>query len=411
MINAESHVPLPINEPVLSYAPGTPERAAIRHQLDAMAKETIDIPLVIGGAEVRTDKQGKAVMPHDHEHVLGRFHMAGLDEIEDAIACAVRAQHDWARLSQDARAAVFLKAADLLATKYRPIVNGATMLGQSKTPHQAEIAAACELIDFLRFNVHFAERILAEQPFSSPGTWNRVDSRPLEGFVFAVTPFNFTSIAGNLPTAPAILGNTVVWKPASSAVYSAHFIMKLLLEAGLPPGVINLVYGSGAQVGETVLASPYLAGVHFTGSTSVFHGMWKTISSRIDQYRTYPRLVGETGGKDFVFAHESADKDALAVALVRGAFEFQGQKCSAASRAYLPSTIADEVRDRVVAMTKELTVSDVRDFSNFMGATSPVTSSMRAATARRSSPAAPTTTRSATSSSRRSWKRAIPRAA
>jgi 1-pyrroline-5-carboxylate dehydrogenase len=353
---------------VLSYAPGTHERAVIRRQLDAMAKETIDIPLIIGGAEVRTDKQGTAVMPHDHEHVLGRFHMAGLDEIEDAVACAVRAQHDWARLPQDARAAVFLKAADLLATKYRPIVNGATMLGQSKTPHQAEIDAACELIDFLRFNVHFAERILAEQPSSSPGTWNRVDSRPLEGFVFAVTPFNFTSIAGNLPTAPAILGNTVVWKPASSAVYSAHFIMKLLMEAGLPPGVINLVYGSGAQVGATVLASPYLAGVHFTGSTGVFHGMWKTIAGRIDEYRTYPRLVGETGGKDFVFAHESADKDALAVALVRGAFEFQGQKCSAASRAYLPSTIADDVLDRVVAMTKELTVGDVRDFSNFMGA-------------------------------------------
>jgi 1-pyrroline-5-carboxylate dehydrogenase len=368
MINAESHVPLPVNEPVLSYAPGTHERAVIRRQLDAMAKETIDIPLIIGGAEVRTDKQGTAVMPHDHEHVLGRFHMAGLDEIEDAVACAVRAQHDWARLPQDARAAVFLKAADLLATKYRPIVNGATMLGQSKTPHQAEIDAACELIDFLRFNVHFAERILAEQPSSSPGTWNRVDSRPLEGFVFAVTPFNFTSIAGNLPTAPAILGNTVVWKPASSAVYSAHFIMKLLMEAGLPPGVINLVYGSGAQVGATVLASPYLAGVHFTGSTGVFHGMWKTIAGRIDEYRTYPRLVGETGGKDFVFAHESADKDALAVALVRGAFEFQGQKCSAASRAYLPSTIADDVLDRVVAMTKELTVGDVRDFSNFMGA-------------------------------------------
>jgi 1-pyrroline-5-carboxylate dehydrogenase len=337
MINAESHVPPPVNEPILSYAPGAPERATLRRQIELMAKETIDIPLVIGGKEVVTERQGKAVMPHDHEHVLGRFSMAGQDDIEEAIACAVRAQHDWARMSQAGRAAIFLKAADLLATKYRPVLNGATMLGQSKTPHQAEIDSACELIDFFRFNVHFAERILAEQPISSPGTWNRLDARPLEGFVFAVTPFNFTSIAGNLPTAPTILGNTVVWKPASSAAYSAHFIMKILVEAGLPPGVINLVYGSGAQVGDVVLASPYLAGVHFTGSTGVFHGMWKSISSRIDEYRTYPRLVGETGGKDFVFAHESADVDALAVALVRGAFEFQGQKCSAASRAYLPA--------------------------------------------------------------------------
>jgi 1-pyrroline-5-carboxylate dehydrogenase len=368
MINAESHVPTPTNEPVLSYAPGTPERATLKMQLEKMAKEPIDIPLLIGGDEVRTEKQGKAVMPHDHEHVLGRFHMAGPEEIQDAIDAAVRAQHDWARMPQASRAAVFLKAADLLATKYRPILNGATMLGQSKTPHQAEIDSACELIDFFRWNVHFAERILAEQPVSSPGTWNQVDARPLEGFVFAVTPFNFTSIAGNLPTAPTILGNTVVWKPASSSVYSAHFIMQLLLEAGLPPGVINLVYGSGAQVGDAVLASPYLAGVHFTGSTGVFHGMWKTIAGRIDEYRTYPRLVGETGGKDFIFAHESADVDALAVAIVRGAFEFQGQKCSAASRAYIPSTLADAVRDRIVAMTKELTVGDVRDFGNFMGA-------------------------------------------
>jgi 1-pyrroline-5-carboxylate dehydrogenase len=242
------------------------------------------------------------------------------------------------------------------------------MLGQSKTPHQAEIDAACELIDFWRFNVHFAERIFAEQPISSPGTWNVVDARPLEGFVFAVTPFNFTSIGGNLPTAPAIMGNTVVWKPASTAVYSAHFIMEILREAGLPPGVINLVYGSGAQVGDIVLGSEHLAGIHFTGSTGVFHGMWKTVGSKIDHYRTYPRLVGETGGKDFIFAHESSDVDALAVAIVRGGFEFQGQKCSAPSRVYLPSTIAAAVRDRVVAMIKELKVGDVRDFGNFMGA-------------------------------------------
>ena len=368
MHNAHAHVPPPVNEPVLSYAPGTPERATLRTQLDAMAREVVDAPLVIDGRQVRTGKLGTAVMPHAHEHVLARFHLAGPAEVQAAVDAALRAQRDWASLPQTARSAVFLRAAELLATRYRPILNGATMLGQSKTPFQAEIDAACELIDFYRFNVHFAERILAEQPVSSPGTWNFVDARPLEGFVFAVSPFNFTSIAGNLPTAPAILGNTVVWKPASTAVYSAHFLMQLLLEAGLPPGVINLVYGSGAQVGDAVLASPHLAGIHFTGSTGVFQGMWKTVGENIARYRTYPRLVGETGGKDFIFAHESADVDALAVAIVRGAFEFQGQKCSAASRVYLPSTIAPAVRERVVAMIREIKVGDVRDFSTFMGA-------------------------------------------
>ncbi len=368
MLNALSHAPPPVNEPVLSYAPGTAERAALKAELSRLASSELDIPLIIAGKEVRTGKQGSAVMPHAHAHVLGRHHMAGPAEVQAAIRAAVDAQHDWARMSQGARAAIFLKAAELLAGKYRPILNAATMLGQSKTAHQAEIDAACELIDFFRFNVHFAERILAEQPRSGPGMWNQVDARPLEGFVFAVTPFNFTSIAGNLPTAPAILGNTAVWKPASTAVYSAHFIMQLLLEAGLPPGVINLVYGSGGQVGNAVLESPHLAGVHFTGSTGVFQGMWKSIGERIGSYRTYPRLVGETGGKDFIFAHESADRQALAVAIVRGAFEFQGQKCSAASRVYLPSSIADDVRERVVAMIRELSVGDIRDFSNFMGA-------------------------------------------
>ncbi|MCE7894332.1 MAG: L-glutamate gamma-semialdehyde dehydrogenase [Myxococcales bacterium] len=368
MLNALSHAPPPVNEPVLSYAPGTAERAALKAELSRLASSELDIPLIIAGKEVRTGKQGSAVMPHAHAHVLGRHHMAGPAEVQAAIRAAVDAQHDWARMSQGARAAIFLKAAELLAGKYRPILNAATMLGQSKTAHQAEIDAACELIDFFRFNVHFAERILAEQPLSGPGMWNQVDARPLEGFVFAVTPFNFTSIAGNLPTAPAILGNTAVWKPASTAVYSAHFIMQLLLEAGLPPGVINLVYGSGGQVGNAVLESPHLAGVHFTGSTGVFQGMWKSIGERIGSYRTYPRLVGETGGKDFIFAHESADRQALAVAIVRGAFEFQGQKCSAASRVYLPSSIADDVRERVVAMIRELSVGDIRDFSNFMGA-------------------------------------------
>ncbi len=368
VLNANAHVPPPVNEPILGYAPGSPERATLRQQLDAMARETLDLPLVIDGKEVRTGKQGTAVMPHAHEHVLARFHVAGPGEVQSAIDAAVAAQPGWAALSQPARAAVFLRAAELLATRYRPIVNGATMLGQSKTAHQAEIDAACELIDFLRFNVHFAERILAEQPVSAPGTWNVMDTRPLEGFVFAVSPFNFTSIGGNLCTAPAIVGNTVVWKPASTSVYSAHFIMQLLLEAGLPPGVINLVYGSGGQVGDLVLASPHLAGIHFTGSTSVFQGMWKTVGGNIERYRTYPRLVGETGGKDFIFAHESADPDALAVAIVRGAFEFQGQKCSAASRVYLPGTLAGAVRDRVVAMIEEITVGDPRDFSHFMGA-------------------------------------------
>jgi 1-pyrroline-5-carboxylate dehydrogenase len=368
VLNAQAHVPPPVNEPILDYAPGSPERAALRAQLDAMARETLDLPLIIDGREVRTGKLGTAVMPHAHEHVLARFHMAGPTEVQAAVDAAVRAQHDWARLPQTARSAVFLRAAELLATKYRPIVNGATMLGQSKTAHQAEIDAACETIDFYRFNVHFAERILAEQPLSARGTWNLLDARPLEGFVFAVSPFNFTSIGGNLPTAPAIMGNTVVWKPASTAAYSAHFLMQLLLEAGLPPGVINLVYGSGAQVGDAVLASPHLAGVHFTGSTPVFQTMWKTVAANLERYKTYPRLVGETGGKDFIFAHESADVDALAVAIVRGAFEYQGQKCSAASRVYLPGTLAAAVRERVVAMVAEIKVGDVRDFSNFMGA-------------------------------------------
>jgi 1-pyrroline-5-carboxylate dehydrogenase len=368
MLNALSHAPPPFNEPVLSHAPGTPERAALKAELARLAGTETEMPLIIGGKEIRTGKLGAAVMPHAHAHLLGHYHLAGPTEVGAAIDAAVAAQVDWARMSQGSRAAIFLKAAELLATKFRPVLNAATMLGQSKTAHQAEIDAACELIDFFRFNVHFAERILAEQPISGPGIWNQVESRPLEGFVFAVSPFNFTSIAGNLPTAPAILGNTAVWKPASTAVYSAHFIMQLLMEAGLPPGVINLVYGSGAAVGDLVLDSPHLAGVHFTGSTGVFQGMWRRIGERIDRYRTYPRLVGETGGKDFIFAHESADRQALAVAIVRGAFEFQGQKCSAASRVYLPSTIADDVRQRVVAMIAELTVGDVGDFSNFMGA-------------------------------------------
>jgi 1-pyrroline-5-carboxylate dehydrogenase len=368
MINAAIRVPLPVNEPVLGHAPGSPERAHLKSTLRRMASEVVDIPLVIDGKEVRTGETQDSIAPHAHAHVLGKYHKASAKHVEDAIDAAVRAQPGWAELPQSARAAIFLRAADLLATKYRPILNAATMLGQSKTAHQAEIDAACELIDFLRFNVHFAERILAEQPLSPPGQWNLLDARPLEGFVFAVTPFNFTSIGGNLPTAPAILGNTVLWKPASTAVMSAHWFMEILREAGLPPGVINLVFGNSSLIGDLVLGSPNLAGVHFTGSTDVFHRMWKTVGANVDKYRTYPRLVGETGGKDFIFAHESAELDALAVAIVRGGYEYQGQKCSAASRVYLPSTIANAVRERVVAMIHEIKVGDPTDFTNFMGA-------------------------------------------
>ncbi len=368
MLNAEVHVPPPANEPVLVYAPGSPERATLKQAVLDMSAQVTDAPLVIDGKEIRTGKTQDAVMPHAHAHVLGRFHKASPAEVKAAVSAAVAAQPAWARMPQSARAAVFLRAADLLASKYRPVLNAATMLGQSKTAHQAEIDSACELIDFLRFNVWFAERILAEQPRSSPGTWNMMDARPLEGFVFAVTPFNFTAIAGNLPTAPAILGNTVVWKPASTAAMSAHWFMHILREAGLPPGVINLVYGSGREVGDVVIASPDLAGIHFTGSTPVFRGMWRSLAENIERYRTYPRLVGETGGKDFIFAHQSADLDALAVAMVRGGFEYQGQKCSAASRVYLPKSIASGVFERVTAMLAEIKVGDVRDFTHFMGA-------------------------------------------
>ena len=365
---AISKVPTPVNEPVKSYAPGSPERASLKAKLDEMSATRVDMPLVIAGKDVRTGKLGQAVMPHRHAHVLGDFHQGGAVEVKSAIDAALRAQHDWAALPWEARASVFLKAADLLAGPYRDVLNAATMLGQSKTCHQAEIDSACELIDFFRFNVAFYEQVLREQPQSGPGMWNRLEHRPLEGFVFAVSPFNFTSIAGNLPTAPALCGNTVVWKPASTSVYSAHFLMQLFREAGLPDGVINLVSGSGADVGDPVLNDPHLAGIHFTGSTKVFHQMWRTVGNNIDKYRSYPRLVGETGGKDFIVAHPSADPVALATALVRGAFEYQGQKCSAASRAYIPSNLWPTVRDALVAQVEGIRMGDVADFSNFMGA-------------------------------------------
>ena len=362
------HVPTPVNEPVKGYTPGSPERASLQAKLKVMASTQVEIPLVINGHDVHTDKRVKVVMPHDHQHVLGEAHLGGAPEVKQAIHAAMHARHEWAAMPWEARAAIFLKAADLLTGPYRDVLNGATMLGQSKTCHQAEIDSACELIDFFRFNVAFYEQLLKEQPQSAPGMWNRLEHRPLEGFVFAVTPFNFTSIAGNLPTAPALCGNVVVWKPASTSLYSAHFIMKLLKEAGLPDGVINMVQGSGAAIGDPVLADSHLAGVHFTGSTGVFHGMWQTIGNNIAKYRGYPRLVGETGGKDFIVAHRSAHVEALATAIVRGAFEYQGQKCSAASRVYVPSNLWPKLKDLLVAQVESIRMGDVSDFTNFMGA-------------------------------------------
>jgi 1-pyrroline-5-carboxylate dehydrogenase len=365
---AISKVPTPINEPVRGYAPGSPERASLKAKLAEMSAETVEMPLVIDGKDVRTSKRGQAVMPHRHAHVLGEFHQGAEAEVQMAIRAAVRAQKDWANLPWEARAAVFLKAAELLQGPYRDVINAATMLGQSKTCHQAEIDSACELIDFFRFNVAFYEQLLREQPQSSPGVWNRLEHRPLEGFVFAVSPFNFTSIAGNLPTAPALCGNTVIWKPASTAVYSAHFLMKMFKEAGLPDGVINLVSGNGADIGNPVLANKHFAGIHFTGSTKVFHQMWRTVGDNIDKYVSYPRLVGETGGKDFIIAHPSADPVALATAITRGAFEYQGQKCSAASRVYVPSNLWPRVKDMLVEQVESIKMGDIADFSNFMGA-------------------------------------------
>jgi 1-pyrroline-5-carboxylate dehydrogenase len=361
-------VPEPYNEPVRSYAPGTPEREELRVRLTEMEKEQLDIPLIIGGEEIRTGDTFDAVEPHNRSHVLASVHKGGAKEVERAINAAANAWNDWSRTPWEERAAVLLRAAELLAGPWRQTLNAATMLGQSKTAHQAEIDAACELVDFWRFNAKYMTRIYEEQPVSSPGVWNRLEYRPLEGFVFAVTPFNFTAIGGNLPTSVALMGNTVVWKPASTAAYSAHFLMKLYEEAGMPPGVINLVYGSGAEVGDPALASPHLAGIHFTGSTAVFNGMWQTVGSNLDHYRNYPRIVGETGGKDFIVAHPSADVDAVATAIVRGSFEYQGQKCSAASRVFAPSNLWPALKERLVEEVKSLKVGNVSDFQNFMGA-------------------------------------------
>jgi 1-pyrroline-5-carboxylate dehydrogenase len=362
--------PEPYNEPVRGYEPHSPEREAIRLRLQEMESQQLDLPLVIGGEEIRTGDTFEAVEPHKRAHVLATVHKGGAKEVERAIGAAADAWNDWSRTPWEDRAAIFLRAAELLSGPWRSTLNAATMLGQSKTAHQAEIDSACEVIDFWRFNVSFMRRIYEEQPVSSPGVWNRLEYRPLEGFVFAVTPFNFTAIGANLPTSVALMGNTVVWKPASTAAYSAYWLMKLYEEAGLPPGVINLVYGNGAEIGDPAIASEHLAGIHFTGSTGVFNSMWKNVGGNIADgaYRNYPRIVGETGGKDFIVAHPSADVDALATAIVRGSFEYQGQKCSAASRVFAPSNLWPELRERLVEEVRTLRMGDVGDFSNFMGA-------------------------------------------
>jgi 1-pyrroline-5-carboxylate dehydrogenase len=360
--------PPPANEPVKTYAPGTPEREELRVRLSQMERERITIPMVIGGNEIQTGETTPAVMPHRKEHVLADVAKGGPEHVQQAIDAARETHSGWSRLPWEERASVFLRAAELLAGPWRSTVVAATMLNQSKTSHQAEIDAACELIDFWRFNVEFMHRIYSEQPASSPGVWNRLEYRPLEGFVFAVSPFNFTAIGGNLSGSAALMGNTVVWKPASTAALSAHYTLEILREAGLPDGVINIVYGSGATIGNAALANPELAGIHFTGSTPVFQSMWKTVGDNIAAYRNYPRIVGETGGKDFIVAHPSANVDEVATAIVRGSFEYQGQKCSASSRVYAPKSMWPELRERLAEQVGELRMGDVSDFSNFMGA-------------------------------------------
>jgi 1-pyrroline-5-carboxylate dehydrogenase len=363
-----SNIPRPRNEPVLNYAPGSPERTTLKAALGSVGGRQADIPAVVNGREIRTGNTQDVVSPHCHGRVLAKAHQADRATIESAVEAAVEAQQDWGHWRFEDRAAVFLRAAEMLAGTHRQLLNAATMLGQSKTAYQAEIDSACELIDFLRFNVHYAERIYAEQPESAPGVWNRLDHRPLEGFVYAITPFNFTAIGGNLPTAPALMGNAVVWKPAATAMLSNWYFYRLLIEAGLPPGVINFLPGDPVEVSDVLLSDRRLAGIHFTGSTAVFQTLWKSVAANLDRYAGYPRIVGETGGKDFILAHPSADLDALAVGIVRGAYEYQGQKCSAASRAYIPDTIWPAVRDRVVPLIEDIRVGDVADFRNFMGA-------------------------------------------
>jgi len=367
-MNTIFKTPRPLNEPMLDYAPGSRERKELKARLAELKGQVIDIPLIIGGEEVRTGRTSDIVIPHEHKRVIGRFHKAGPKEVLMAVKAAASARAVWCRMPWHARASVFLKAGELLASTWRQTLNAATMLGQSKSPYQAEIESACELVDFYRFNAFYAEQIYSQQPFSARGNWNYVDYRPLEGFVFAVSPFNFTAIAGNLPAAPAIMGNTIIWKPASTAVYSGYFLVKLWQAAGLPDGVINMLPGSGGEVGNPVIDSPDFAGLHFTGSTGVFNNMWSAIGNNLGKYKGYPRLVGETGGKDFIFAHESCDIEALKTAIVRGSYEYQGQKCSAASRAYIPASVWRKIKDDLVAQVNEIKMGPSEDFANFMNA-------------------------------------------
>lgn len=367
-LSARRRVPPTVNEPIRSYAPGSPERASLKARLASMATEHVDVPVIVNGKEYRTGDTAPIVMPHDHQHVLGTWHKATPDLVQEAIATTAAARVEWSRWPWEDRVAVFLRAAELLSTTWRDTLNAATMLGQSKTAFQSEIDAACELIDFFRFGALFAQELYGEQPVSEKGVWNQTDYRPLEGFIYAVSPFNFTAIGGNLSGAPAMAGNTVIWKPAQTAMLSGYYVMKLLEAAGLPPGVINFVPGDPIPISDALLSHRDLGGVHFTGSTTVFNSMWKTIGSNMGRYRSYPRIVGETGGKDFIMAHPSADVDALAVAIVRGSFEYQGQKCSACSRVYIPQSLWAGVRDRMVAMMADIRMGDPRDFRNFMGA-------------------------------------------
>jgi len=360
--------PMPVNEPVLQYAPGSPEKAVLKKTLAELKKKQHEVPMYIGGKAVKTGKKISMHPPHEIAHTLGYFHEGEEKHVKLAIDAALKAREAWAAMPWEERAHIFLKAADLISTKYRSYMNGTTMLGQSKNAYQAEIDSACEIIDFLRFNVHFLSEIYKQQPISSPGMHNRTEWRPLEGFVLAVTPFNFTAIGGNLPTSAAMCGNVVVWKPAYTQIFSAQMFMRILKEAGLPDGVINLIYVDGPVLGKVCFSHPDFAGVHFTGSTAVFNQMWKTIGENVANYKSYPRIVGETGGKDFVLVHKSADVDATATALARGAFEFQGQKCSAASRAYLPSNIADEIKEKLVTVVKTMKMGTIEDFSNFINA-------------------------------------------
>ncbi len=369
MANAKFNLSLPSNEPIKSYAPGTPERKDIKAKLKELKARQVEIPIIIGGKEVKTGNLGECVLPHDHKTAVGTYHKAGEKEIQEAIETSLMVHRQWAEMDWQDRASIFLRAADILAGPWRSLLNAASMLCQSKNVFQAEVDAACEFIDFLRFNAFYAMQIYEQQPpISTTGTWNRLEYRPLEGFIFASTPFNFTSIAGNLPSAPAIMGNVALWKPASNATYSAYYLMKLFQKAGLPDGVINFIPGAGSKVGPIIMNSPDLAGIHFTGSTATFQNMWQTVGNNIKNYKSYPRIVGETGGKNFIFVHKDTKIDELGTALIRGAFEYQGQKCSAASRAYIPSSLWIDLKDFILEEMKTVKMGDVEDFSNFINA-------------------------------------------